>query len=158
VQLAGQFLGSKQTQASMKKSSAPLFALSTWLLLSATLGCGSSNRQLQSIATNSQGMTQFPLTATGTFSASPTTVSPLPVAWFQVGQTLLPPFTYKLTSQPLVTGCPTLAAVIAIAPTNPKAPSTGTLPEQVFEDLVLAHTTTSEGGFVASTPQNIACP
>jgi hypothetical protein len=114
----------------MKKSSAPLFALSTWLLLSATLGCGSSNRQLQSIATNSQGMTQFQLTATGTFSASPTTVSPLPVAWFQVGQTFFPPFTYKLTSQPLVTGCPTLAAVIAIAPTNPKAPSTGTLPEQ----------------------------
>ncbi len=142
----------------MKKSSAPLIAtLSVWLFLSATLGCGSSNRQLQSITTNSQGMTQFQLTATGRFSASPTTVTPLPVAWFVVGQAP-PPTPYSLTSQPFVTGCQTLAVVIAVAPANPKAASTGNIPDQVFQDLVIAHTTTSEGGFVASSPQNIACP
>jgi hypothetical protein len=57
------------------------------LLLSAacwTLACGSSssNRQLQSITINGavEGE-QFEFVAAGTFSAPPTTVSPLPVSW-----------------------------------------------------------------------------
>jgi hypothetical protein len=49
---------------------------------SLTLACGSSNRQLQSITIDevANGQ-QIQFTATGTFSASPTTVSPLPVSW-----------------------------------------------------------------------------
>lgn len=142
----------------MKKPSAPLIAtLSVCLLLLATLGCGSSNRQLQSIQTNSQGMTQIQFTATGMFSASPMTVTPLPVAWFVVGQAP-PPTPYTLSSQPFVTECESAVVVIAIAPANPKAASSGTIPDQVYQDLVVAHTSTSEGGFVASSPQNIACP
>ena len=142
----------------MKKSSAPTIStLLVCFVLAVTLGCGSGSRQLQSIATNSQGMTQFQLTATGTFSGSPTTVNPLPVAWFVVGQAP-PPEAYTLTSQPFETTCQSLAVVIAIAPTKPAAPSSGTIPSQVFQDLVVAHTTQSEGGFVASSPQNIACP
>jgi hypothetical protein len=133
----------------------PILTVSLFLLTA--LGCGSSNRQLQSIATAGVGMIQFQFTAVGTFSMSPTTVNSLPVSWYLVSQSP-PPANYTLTSQPFVTQCQTFAVVVAVAPTNPNAPTSGTIPNQVFQDLVIAHTTTSEGGFVASTPQNIACP
>jgi hypothetical protein len=142
----------------MKRPSASIIAaISACLLLSATLGCGSSNRQLQSITTNSQGMIQIQFTATGNFSGSPTTVTPLPVSWFVVGQAPQPE-PYTLSSQPFETECENAVVVVAVAPANPKAPGSGTIPDQVFQDLVIAHTTTSEGGFIASSPQNIGCP
>jgi len=143
----------------MKKSSVPILAaLAAALLLSATLGCGSGNRQLQSITANGTGMIQFQFTAAGMFNASPTSVNPLPVSWYKIPAGVDPPFSYSLSSQPFATSCQTGDMVIALAPTNPDAPATGPIPTQVFDDLVLTHTTTSEGGFVASSPQNIACP
>lgn len=142
----------------MTKSSLPISAiLFVSISLLPLLGCGSSSRQLQSITTDAVGMIQFQFTAAGNFNASPTTVHPLPVSWFLVSQNP-PPADYTLTSQPFATACQSFAVVIAIAPTNPNAPSSGTIPSQVFQDLVVAHTTTSEGGFVVSSPQNIACP
>jgi hypothetical protein len=143
----------------MTKCWAPILAsLSTLLLLSATLGCGSggSSRQLQSIAVNGTGMIQLQFTATGTFNASPTAVSPLPVSWYVVNPTP-DGEAYALTSQPFQSMCQN-ATLIAVAPADPKAPATGTIPSQVFQDLVIAHTTSVEGGFVASTPQFMACP
>ncbi len=43
--------------------------------------------------------------------------------------------------------------VIALAPIDPNAPMAGAIPSQVFEDLVIARTTTTEGGFVSATAQ-----
>jgi hypothetical protein len=144
----------------MTKTWAPMIGtLCFSLLLSATLGCGSSgsgNRQLQSIAVNGTGMIQLQFTATGTFSASPTTVSPLPVSWYVVNPTP-DGEAYALTSQPFQSMCQN-ATLVAVAPADPKAPASGTIPSQVFQDLVIAHTTTVEGGFVASGPQYMACP
>jgi hypothetical protein len=142
----------------MAKSSTSIATLSVALFLSATFGCGSSNRRLQLITPSSAGMIQFQFSAAGTFSASPTSVNPLPVSWYVIPAGDDPPFGYTLTSQPFATSCRTGALVIALAPTDPNAPTTGSIPTQVFQDLVLAHTTTAEGGFVASSPQNIACP
>ncbi len=143
----------------MAKSWAPAIAfLFASLLVSASLGCGSgsSNRQLQSIAINGTGMIQLQFTATGTFNMSPATVSPLPVSWYVVNLTPsgMP---YILTSQPFQSECQD-ALLIAVAPADPMAPATGTIPSQVFQDLVTAHTITVEGGFVASSPQFMACP
>jgi hypothetical protein len=110
------------------------------LLLSAaclTLACGSStssNRQLQSIAINSTvSGQQVQFTATGTFSAPPTTVSPLPVSDWGIGPFAPPPkdVQYTLTIQPFVFDCsgpgPYLP-VSTLAPSDPNAPATGSLP------------------------------
>jgi hypothetical protein len=158
-QLSSQSLSSNSNEvANMARSSAPIRPiLSVSIFLLITLGCGSIHRQLQSIATDGVGMIQFQFTAVGSFDMSPTTVNSLPVSWYLVSQSP-PPANYTLTSQPFVTQCQTFAVVIAVAPSNPNAPSSGTIPSHVFQDLVIAHTTTSEGGFVASSPQNIACP
>ena len=143
----------------MEKIARPIIAARcAALLLSVTLGCGSSNRQLQSITTSSTGMIQFEFTAAGAFSGSPTSVNHLPVGWYVIPAVEDPPFGYTLTRQAFATSCQTGALVIALAPTNPNAPSSGVIPTQVFEDLVLAHTTTSEDGFAASSPQIIPCP
>jgi hypothetical protein len=145
----------------MAKSGAPIVAaLSLTLLLSVTLGCGSgntgSNRQLQSIAVIGTGMIQLQFTATGTFNVSPMMVNPLPVSWYVVNPT--PSGTpYTLTREPFQATCEN-ATLIAVAPADPMAAASGTIPSQVFQDLVIAHTTTVEGGFVASTPQYLACP
>ncbi len=128
-----------------------------------TAGCGSSSsRQLQSVAINNAGNTaQLQLTATGTFNQSPATVTPLPVDWFIMPPGLAPlpapPEDYVLSSQPYATACATGFTAIALAPTNPKAPSTGPLSAQVFEDLVVTRTTSEEGGFIVAT-QSISCP
>jgi len=140
-----------------------LIAASILLTLLSTLGCGSGsgNRQLQSITDNATGMTQIQLTATGAFSASPKSVTPLPVAWYVTPAVLDPPVgsvAYTLSSQPFSTACQTGGVAVAVAPQSPSAPTTGTIPSQVWIDLVVRHTTTSEGGFVASLPQNIFCP
>jgi hypothetical protein len=110
------------------------------VLLSAaslTLSCGSGNssgRQLQSITINSTVVgQQVQFTATGTFSAPPTTVSPLPVSDWGIGPFAPPPATvqYTLTTQPFVFDCSgagPFLPVTTLAPTDPDAPSTGSLP------------------------------
>jgi hypothetical protein len=145
---------------SMEKCTVPI-AASILLVLLFMLGCAGSGRHLQSISVNATGMTQIQLTATGTFTVSPTSVAPLPVAWY-VPVTIDPPggpIAYTLSSEPYSTPCVNgMPGIVAIAPRNPNAPATGTIPEQVWRDLVVSHTTTSEGGFIASSPQPIACP
>lgn len=94
-----------------------------------TLSCGgSSGRQLQSISiSQTVNGNQIQFVATGTFSAAPTTVSPLPVFW-----TIdLPPGQYSLTTQPFVVQCTVSGQVpgpiVAWAPADPNAPSSGSL-------------------------------
>jgi hypothetical protein len=97
------------------------------------LACGSStsssNRQLQSITINevANGQ-QVQFTATGTFSAPPTTVSPLPVSW----SLDLPPREYTLTTEPYTflqceSAGPYFLPIVAVAPVDPNAPSTGSI-------------------------------
>lgn len=94
------------------------------------LSCGSS-RQLQSITiSQTTSGTQTTFVATGTFSAPPTTVTPLPVSWYvgAVGAQ------YTLTTQPFSVSnvCPPVAnpavgLLVAIAPTDPNAPNSGSV-------------------------------
>ena len=99
-----------------------------------TLTCGGTGRHLQSIsltqtAINNGQDDQF--VATGTFSAPPITVTPLPVDW-TVGLMAPPPSTYNytLTTQPFVLSCTTVGPgslpVVAFAPPDQKAPVSGT--------------------------------
>jgi hypothetical protein len=108
------------------------------------VSCGSSSgnsRHLQSI-TISQTVNgqQVEFVATGTFSAPPTTVTPLPVDW-TMGY-LSPPaptITYSLRSQPFSFDCKSAgvpAQLTAFAPSNPNAPSSGTLP---WASLTMGH-------------------
>lgn len=97
---------------------------------SITLSCGSASngRQLQSITIiQSANGQQFEFVATGTFSAAPRTVTPLPVFW----SIDLPPNQYVLTSQPFSVTCnvsgPYPGPIVAWAPENPSAPGTGNL-------------------------------
>ena len=99
-------------------------------ITSLTLTCGTSgsNRQLQSIAINSvTNGEQIQFLATGTFSAPPITVSPLPVSW----SLDVPPPQYTLTTEPYTFQCqnpgPFLLPLVAIAPADPNAPSTGSI-------------------------------
>jgi hypothetical protein len=107
-------------EITMKRSLAFFFiAFATAL----TLACGSSHRQLQSITVNATGNGSA-LIATGTFSAPPTTVTPLPVFW----STVPPPAQYTLTTQPCVVQLDVLpppASTIAMAPADPNAPNSG---------------------------------
>jgi len=109
---------------------------------SLTLGCGSgsSNRQLQSITINSvvSGQ-QIQFVATGTFSAPPTTVTPLPVDW-SIGLFAPPPgsLQYTLTTQPYLFDCSGSGPYLplsAVAPSDPNAPTTGSRP---FAKMVTA--------------------
>jgi len=101
------------------------------------LACGSStssSRQLQSITINSTvSGQQVQFTATGTFSAPPTTVSPLPVGDLGIGPFAPPPenVQYTLTTQPFLfdcTGSGPYLPVSTLAPSDPNAPTTGSLP------------------------------
>ncbi len=107
-----------------------LLLLFILLMASLTLSCGSSNnRRLQSITIHTvTNGPQIQFTATGTFSAPPTTVSPLPVFWASAP----PPPQYTLTTQPYVYSCANMTAVvpgplIAFAPADPNAPSSGAM-------------------------------
>jgi hypothetical protein len=117
------------------------------LLLSLTslvLACGSSsNRQLQSITISSTRSVangqQIEFVATGTFSAPPTTVSPLPVDW-GIGPFAPPPsdLQYTLTTEPYLfdcTGSGPYLPVSTFAPSDPNAPTTGSFP---FAKMVTA--------------------
>ena len=115
----------------MKKSWAPSLLLVVSL---SVLGCGNNNRQLQSITiARSVNGGQIQFVATGTISAAPTTVTPLPVDW-TVGPMAPPPpsYSYTLTTQPFVFDCTSSKSsplpVVAFAPPNPKAPSSGSVP------------------------------
>ena len=93
------------------------------------LSCGSGGgRQLQSIsiaANPTEIGGQFQLVATGHFSSPPTTVTPLPAFW----SFTRPPGQYTLTTQPFSAECSPLPGplVIAWAPVNPNAPSSGSI-------------------------------
>jgi hypothetical protein len=134
-----------------------LFRFSVPLLLAGTvgaLGCGQSSRELQSIMITRPGGsgTESILNASGTFSRSPTNVSPLPVSWYAVGPGLPQPSpVYSLTSQSFVLGCGAGIVAVALAPTAPNAPTSGPVPSQVFQDLVLNHTLSTESGYVSAT-------
>jgi hypothetical protein len=114
-----------------------------------SLSCGSSSntdpRHLQSITISqvaSGQLVQF--VATGTFSAPPTTVTPLPVMWGL--QLYAPPpqsLDYTLTSQPYMFSCAAAmdaeaGPVSAIAPSDPVAPASGSWP---FSKMTLAYAT-----------------
>jgi hypothetical protein len=106
-----------------------LLVAMAWL----TPGCG-SGRHLESItltqtAVNNGEQVQF--VATGTFSAPPTTVSPLPVDWTNGLMAPPPPtYSYTLTTQPYIVNCtgagPEVPTIVAFAPPNPTAPTSGT--------------------------------
>jgi hypothetical protein len=90
------------------------------LAASVTLSCGSGNsnsgRQLQSITVvQVQNGSQFQFIATGTFSAPP------------------PTYNYTLSTQPYVYNCDGsgLIQVVAFAPPNPDAPSSGSVSQVV---------------------------
>jgi hypothetical protein len=119
------------------------------------------NRQLESISITPASASGAPVTyaATGTYNASPMTVKPLPVSWYIMGPAIDPPGPgYSLSKPDLiemrceeanpVAGTYT---IIAVAPADPSAPISGSMPTKVFEDLVITHTSTSEDGFIAGT-------
>lgn len=119
---------------------APLVGLDL-LSLSCGVSSSKSGRQLQSISISQVAAgAKIQFVATGTFSAPPTTVSPLPSDWM-VGIPAPPPeqWTYTLTSQPYAYDCtlnPSQAGqVTAIAPTDPNAPSSGTTTKAVTATL-----------------------
>jgi len=142
--------------------------LGTYLLLPATLlvalgitACGSGNRQLQSIAISSGGNVSMQYSATGTFNKAPTTVSPLAVSWYVVNSAVIsdvspPDYGYSLTTDPYsLEPCVLTDSVVALAPMNPNAPTSGAIPAKIYQDLVVTRTVSVEGGFVAaSAPAN----
>ncbi|HET7871435.1 MAG TPA: hypothetical protein VFL42_02915 [Terriglobales bacterium] len=129
-------------------------------------GCGGQDRLLQSIVVSGGSTTPVPRNGTATFTASgqfnmaPMKVDPVAVSWaeFEAGLDQIPGSSYSLSSQPLTITCflPGIVTVVAFAPANPKAPATGTVPTQVYQDLVGSRTMSAEGGFVATTAQ-ITC-
>jgi hypothetical protein len=139
----------------MKRLWAPSLLI---LAASVTLSCGSGNninsdsrnnnsgnsssgRQLQSITiSQTANGQQVQFVATGTFSAPPTTVTPLPVMWGL--QLYAPPpgnLDYTLTTKPYVLNCAgasALGPVSAIAPSDPGAPASGSWP---FSQMTLTY-------------------
>jgi len=116
----------------MKKYRALILVLPVTFL---TLACGSassSSRQLQSITiTQTANREQIEFVATGNFSSSPTTVTPIPVEW-SVQLMAPPPPQYTITTQPFVFDCgvvevtsPGPIPIVAYAPSDPSASLTG---------------------------------
>jgi hypothetical protein len=130
----------------MKKFWLPVFFLV--IAASLSLDCGStflggslSGRQLQSISIQAtENGEEFEFTATGTFSAPPTKVTPLPVDW-TLGLMAPPPATYNytLTTQPYLFTCTTSGpvVVVAFAPPNPNAPNSGSTTSVVTGNTVI---------------------
>ena len=114
----------------MSRLSAFLLA---FFLASLSLSCGTgTHRYLESINIGSTANgQQISFVATGTFTAPPTTVTPLPVDW-TLGLMAPPPpqYTYTLTTEPYVFNCASAGSenlpVVAFAPINPDAPNSGT--------------------------------
>jgi hypothetical protein len=132
-------------------------------------GANSDKRRLESIKVtpDSAKGAQAAYIASGEFNAPPLKVEPLHVSWYLAGPGIDPPPPYySLTAGSFKPDrCNEIAAnpvvfdytVIALAPADPKAPKSGTVPWQVFRDLVIDHSKTAEGGFVAGTARLI-CP
>jgi hypothetical protein len=111
----------------------------------ATLSCGSGSngRQLQSISISQTVVgSQIQFVATGTYSAPPTTVTPLPADW-TLGLMAPPPqqYTYTLTTEPYVFNCSNAGLyalpVVAFAPTDANAPSSGTTKTVVTASMAI---------------------
>ncbi len=134
----------------------PVGFLAAALLLS---GCG-NDRQLQSIMITPSSMTaarnaQVTFTASGQFNMAPMSVAPLRVSWVEFGpgvDQVSPSGNYTLTDQPVTMTCfgPGMFTMVALAPMDPGAPASGSVPQQVFADLTSGHPM-AEGGFVAAT-------
>ena len=139
-----------------------------WLFAALAIsGCG-SDRQLESIsvtpssAANVKAGTQVTFTAAGQFNMSPMTANPARVSWRAAGPAIDPAGmnSYSLTDQPSMFTCPAPGTFIvtAYAPTNPNAATDGSVPAQVYQDLVTSHTMSAESGFVAATAQVTCVP
>src|SRR5262245_60296349 len=118
------------------------------VLILAAGGCGSDNgRQLQSISippasTNVPRNGSVTFTATGHFNMSPMAVTPARVSWMEFGPGLDIVITdsYSLTSQPFGAKCLSgTYTVVPYAPMDPHASTSGSVPSQVFQDLVIQH-------------------
>ena len=118
------------------------FGFSLVIAMWFTSSCGSSQRHLQSmsIAKRVTG-TQIQFVATGTFSAPPTAVTPLPVDWM-LGIPAPPPkqWTYTLTGLPYTYDCQNANpinpnGVTAVAPMDANAPISGTTTKVVMATL-----------------------
>jgi len=115
----------------MMRSWAPFSLFLLFLAAALAVSCGggssSSNRQLQSITINGLGnCCETILSATGTYNAPPTTVTPLPTSWYIQD----PTGGYQLTTQPFVINCdsrPPGNTVTAVAPVDPNAPASGSI-------------------------------
>jgi len=137
------------------------------LVVFAIFGCG-SDRQLESISvtpasmTNVKAGTQVTFTAAGQFNMSPMTADPARVSWRASGPAIDPAGmnSYSLTDQSFIFTCPAPGTfmVTAYAPKNPNAAADGSVPSQVYQDLVTSHTMSAEGGFVAATAQVTCVP
>ena len=133
-----------------------LLSATCLLVVLGITACGSGSRQLRSITINSGGNISMQYIATGTFNKAPTTVSPRPVSWYVVNSAVSsaitePTYGYVLTTEPYsLSPCVLTDTVVALAPVNPSAPSSGALPDKVYQDLVVNHTVSMEGGFVAA--------
>jgi hypothetical protein len=114
------------------------------LATSVMLACGGGDppsRTLQSISiTSTANGNQIQFVATGTFSAAPTTVTPLPVDWSN--GYLSPPggnLQYALTSKPYAFNCTASGEAIqvtALAPPDPNASASGSMS---FSGLIAGH-------------------
>lgn len=93
-----------------------------------TFACGSgTTRQLQSIAiTQTANGEQIEFVATGKFSSSPATVTPIPVEW-SVQLLAPPPQQYMLTTQPFLFKCTASGPfpTVAYAPSDANASASG---------------------------------
>ena len=112
--------------------------------------------------TNVKAGTQVTFTAAGQFNMSPMTANPARVSWRAAGPGIDPAGmnSYSLTDQPSIFICPVPGTfmVTAYAPKNPNAATDGMVPSQVYQDLVISHTMSAEGGFVAATAQVTCVP
>ena len=127
----------------------------TFSILSVVLtGCGSSNK-LQSISINQAAATAPKFVATGSFTNG-TVISALPVSWVIRGPGIDQTGTgYSLSTSPFFPVCVISGAsytVVAMAPVDPHAPTSGSVPTTVWDDLVSGKVT-SEDGFVGTTAQ-----
>jgi len=105
------------------------------------LGCGASNRHLQSISiTQITSGQQIQFSATGKFSSSPTSVTPIPVEW-SVQLMAPPPKQYTLSTQPYVFTCVTSGRVpiVAYAPPDSSAPLNGAWSNAMIQASVMVN-------------------
>ena len=153
----------------MSRKPFTLIAVPAIVLLLSIPGCGGGGMHVLesiNISPNTATGATAAYTATGSYSSSPLTVTPQPVSWYIMGPGIDPPPSgYMLAVAPykgqrctqFQTANAEKYTVIAIAPVNPSAPDSGAVPTQVFDDLVIARTTTSEGGWLSATA-TLTCP